>query len=416
MKEFSIEDTIIAYFDGQLTDSESAELLHRVSVSPEIREAFQAHEMLREVSIRAARNVSVPSRLDDAVFANLAALQAAERPAVPIAFWSAKRITAAASIALLLLAIGFGTAKLMDSQSTSITSAIQVGATNPVSSGTPTTVEETASELPRAAAEGNAFTLRSATVSSRRSPITTAVRSESSRVAEELLEAASGATSATPPLEQAIAIVPVSSSSEVPSIQLPEASGLPGKSLRDLTVADATADVEIGLETASQFSIPSAQLSFTPFQDFRFHAGYNLDEGNQVGVRVRSGSFEHLEAAATLGGFATELNGVLRPAKMMSGEAYYEHREPVANGRAWIIAGVGAGFYTDGSLLSADFGVKIPVSDHLLAGFTVALSRLHQNGATTDFLAAQSGPVIYTGDERRNTINGRLEYGLSYRF
>ena len=50
-----LEDKIIAYFDGGLSDSGSAELLHLASVSPEIRGLFREHEMLRELAHEAMR-------------------------------------------------------------------------------------------------------------------------------------------------------------------------------------------------------------------------------------------------------------------------------------------------------------------------------------------------------------------------
>jgi anti-sigma factor RsiW len=103
-----IEDTIIAYLDGHLNDTEGAELLHRVSVSPEIRQIFQEHEALRQVAFRAARNAAVPTELEESVFARVAALENSRDRGLPVGFWSMPRISAmigtVAIIALALLA------------------------------------------------------------------------------------------------------------------------------------------------------------------------------------------------------------------------------------------------------------------------------------------------------------------------
>src|ERR1700733_11166603 len=102
MKEYQIEDTIVAYFDGRLNDSECAELLHRVSVSPEIREIFQEHEAMRLMSYRAMRNVTVSPELEDAVFARVAALEETREKVMPVAFWTLPKISAMAGAAALI--------------------------------------------------------------------------------------------------------------------------------------------------------------------------------------------------------------------------------------------------------------------------------------------------------------------------
>src|SRR5579872_1131284 len=102
MKVYPIEDTIIDYFDGRLNDAEGAELLHRVSVSPEIRAIFEEHDALRQMAVRAARNISIAPELEEAVFARVAALQEEER--LPAGFWSLRRISVAAGVAAIFIA------------------------------------------------------------------------------------------------------------------------------------------------------------------------------------------------------------------------------------------------------------------------------------------------------------------------
>src|SRR5438045_3870341 len=102
MKNYQIEDTVIAYLDGRLTDVEGAELLHRVSVSPEIREIYEQHELLRSMSFRAARNVSVAPELEDALFKRINAMQHEEK--LPAGFWSMRKISTTAAVIAVALA------------------------------------------------------------------------------------------------------------------------------------------------------------------------------------------------------------------------------------------------------------------------------------------------------------------------
>ena len=101
-----IEDTIIAYLDGRLNDADSAELLHRVSVSPEIRQMFQEHEALRQISYRAARNAVVSPELEESLFARIAAIKESRDVVAPVPFWSMPRISAMAGVtAIIALAL-----------------------------------------------------------------------------------------------------------------------------------------------------------------------------------------------------------------------------------------------------------------------------------------------------------------------
>ncbi len=104
--QFLLKDTIIAYFDGRLNDTDGAELLHRVSVSPEIRQIFQEHEALRQVAYRAARNVTIPSSLEESLFQRITAMEKEE--SLPVGFWSSRRIATFAGVAVALFAVAVG--------------------------------------------------------------------------------------------------------------------------------------------------------------------------------------------------------------------------------------------------------------------------------------------------------------------
>jgi hypothetical protein len=412
MKAYSIEDTIIGYFDGRLNDSESAELLHRVSVSPEIRERFQEHEMLRDLAVRSARNVSIPPHLEEAVFAQVAALQQQDRDLLPVGFWSVRRFSvAAAAIALLMTgslgSVEFGGSGLPGSHANvaAIGGHAKSDGISAIVDRTDRTDRTDMSHLTYSAKAGH--------------PMLSISHEGDRRFAEPTADEPQQSIAEMPsqPAESAIEITPSPRPGMVAAIVLPGVEHLTLASLRDLPSVDDASRFEVGLETASQFSVPASNVSTTPFLDYRFHAGYNLDANDQVGLRIRRGSFEKLNVGAVNdpAGF-TDLTGSVSAQLMYSEEIYFERSQPIDGGRFFIVAGVGGGLYDAGTLLSADIGVKIPVADHLMAGFGLALSRLSQSGSTSQMMGSHSEPVIYDGVETRNTINGRLEYGLSYRF
>src|SRR5207237_5605171 len=79
--------------------------MHRVSISPEIRDLFQEHEALRGMAVRAARNVSVPPELEEAVFARVQALHdEEERIAKPIIFWNIRKFSVVAGALAIVFA------------------------------------------------------------------------------------------------------------------------------------------------------------------------------------------------------------------------------------------------------------------------------------------------------------------------
>src|SRR2546421_10782766 len=90
-----LEDKIIAYFDGSLSDADSAELLHRVSVSPEIRELFREHEMLRDLAHEAARSVTISPEIESSLFSRIEALSGNVVREKPLLIFSRRTLVAA---------------------------------------------------------------------------------------------------------------------------------------------------------------------------------------------------------------------------------------------------------------------------------------------------------------------------------
>ena len=79
----------------------------------------------------------------------------------------------------------------------------------------------------------------------------------------------------------------------------------------------------------------------------------------------------------------------------------------------------GAGVVPNGFSISAEAGIRIPISENIMFDGAFALSRIHSNVPTGDELlrAENSGkPVILSGPDIHTTLNGRLYYGVLYKF
>ncbi len=411
-----IEDTIIAYLDGRLNDSEGAELLHRVSVSPEIRQVFQEHEALRQVAFRAARNVSVPPHLEESVFARVAALEEKRDVAVPVGFWSLPKISAmagAAAILALALLAPWQTSNTIATSNHSVITASQ-----PLS---PVVMAPAPSDLN---SSGSAINVLSA------NPKVTAYRntvSKSTSVSSINLfanDVPAVPQSSQSESEQVIQIIP--KPAEVDHINMPLVSNPPQtlRSLSGLPDPDDAPMFEIGLATEAMpgFNAPADVISQSqPIADlateFALRVGFNFDARNQIGLRFTRVGFPNLSVVsnsiANLG-YAVS-NGSFESQVGYAGELFYKHREPIDGGLFYVSGSVGGGIYSLGTLLSCELGLEIPVSEKLMGGVSVILSRLHQNGSDFDNVSGNE-PVIYEGPNVYNTLAGRMEYGLSYRF
>jgi len=68
------EETILNYMDGTLSEDESGELLHQLSVSPEKRVVLEQHIKLRELTSLAQKPVAVPQNLEASMAERFAAI------------------------------------------------------------------------------------------------------------------------------------------------------------------------------------------------------------------------------------------------------------------------------------------------------------------------------------------------------
>ena len=412
IKEYQIEDTIVAYFDGRLNDEDSAELLHRVSVSPEIREIFQEHEEIRVVAYRAARNVSVSPELEESVFARIAALQEKSEKVLPIAFWTLPRISAmagaAALIALGLLAPWRTSDTFVKPVNVPVSSLVQGTETTQVTQGT------------SALAVGSPVA-ETASLTGRKISKEIAGGNSSSR--ENVNSIASAIPVATIPVqvEPAPAIHIIPQAAKADRINMPTVGGMPTtlRSLSGLPDRDNVHMFEFGLATnlMAGFSRPADAPQTQILSEFALRAAYNFDSRNQIGFRLTRVAFPKLTTTppAQFTGYALVTGALGQSQAGYSEEMFYKHRMPVNDGLFYVTGSIGGGFYQLGTLLSGELGLEVPMSDKLIGGVSLILSRLHQNGSESAILSGNE-PVIYDGPNVYNTLSGRIEYGMSYRF
>jgi hypothetical protein len=408
IKEYQIEDTIVAYFDGRLNDEDSAELLHRVSVSPEIREIFQEHEAIRVVAYRAARNVAVSPELEESVFARVAALQEKSEKILPLAFWTLPRISAIAGAATLI-AVGLFAPWGTSDTNSSNNSLVQGTEMTQVTQGT--AMLDGSHVVENAILNGRKFSNK--------------IGSGNTLSSNNMNSIADANPVGVIPLQKqadaSIEIIPQAAKADrinMPGIGTPQPTL---RSLSSLPDADNAPMFEVGLATnlMSGFNEPADVPQTQLLSEFAFRAAYNFDSRNQIGFRLTRVAFPELQTQpANLNGYTLVTGTIGQSQPGFSEEIYYKYRLPINDGLFYLTGSVGGGFYNLGSLLSGELGFEVPVSEKLIGGVSFILSRLHQNGSQEDVLNANAlnGPVIYDGANVYNSLAGRFEYGMSYRF
>lgn len=399
MKVYQIEETIIAYFDGRLSDADSAELLHRVSISPEIRDIFEQHQLLRRMAVRAARNVSVAPQIEDAVFANIAALKAQENRKAIGGFWSVKRGAAIAGLALVL---GAGiVASLRSSEPASVPYVA------------PSRILTVTSDVAVVRAPAQTVTPMPAV----HDVAALAPMASHANIADAAPVAIATQDDATP----SIMLAAEARTGQTERIQPPTVIS---HSISDLLVSatDGRSRFEIGLANSAEATAApqsAANAIQAPFDHWAINAAYAIDESNLAGVRVEHGQFNKQTATSA---DATYYVPTFESVALSALGAYYEHRESIGHG-GFMAAGVlGAGLlsgasYGGGNYITLGLGGRLPIGDHWLAGATVSLTRKHDGGQPkNEVFESASQPVIFDGAEIHNTLITRIEYGLSYRF
>lgn len=110
----------------------------------------------------------------------------------------------------------------------------------------------------------------------------------------------------------------------------------------------------------------------------------------------------------------------MKSKRSFSEEVFISHLVPITFSAPFFLQfSVDAGLIPNGYSLGAEIGIRIPLSENIMFDGAFALSRVHSNVLTSDELlnSESSGkPIVLSGPEISTTLNGRLHYGLLYRF
>src|SRR5688500_16906636 len=115
----SVHDEILGFLDGTLPADAEAELLHRMSVSPERRSLLRSYFQQQSLIAQAESSINVPYDAEQGLWAKLdtimppvaaipAAMTAAPAAVSTAGFFSKLSASSAALVAGLLLFVGFG--------------------------------------------------------------------------------------------------------------------------------------------------------------------------------------------------------------------------------------------------------------------------------------------------------------------
>ncbi len=462
MTQSGIEETIIGYFDGRLSDSEAAELLHLVSVSPEIRQAFQEHREIRAVAQQARVNVMIRPEIEDRLFAHIETLAAGsvEEDEVAAPFWVRGRAAGVAFLLLLAAGLYYGYETYQSGQAGSdgvkrlvagselpllptapkanastatngVSSSLDNGTIGPVGGVPPApskppvlfgAINKNAGMIPVTAdwvvidpnsAQGREITLNN---------LIAAAQIEHSEKVEHVMieweaEACSRDELGLDPLVHPI------------TKDVPETVGTPeAKTIGELEkIAPQSAKhFEAAFETSSGFAVPSTGQTVPVLADFRLSGAYAFGAADLLGGRVVNGIYSGLSStnSTTSDGTSIVVNRNLESERKWAAEVFYTHRLNAGSLQVDLTGGAGYIFpsaTTSATTLSLELGARLPFSEHIYGNFSVGITRYHSTAATLDQVAqdqaaASNQPVLVSGSNVHNTLNGRLYYGLSYRF
>jgi hypothetical protein len=447
-----MKDRIIAYFDGRMTDGESAELLHRVSVSPEIRKLFREHEMLRELARSAQASTVVRPELEASLFSRIDALAAAElappvapiveerrRKAIPI-FWTRWRLGLATAVGAFVLgtAITLGP-ELFDGSNASDKIANKPTTDAPVITPKDEILSEDGfAEAPKTPSKPdfNKIIRGDRDYEARQVPNERpALHGKESVTHHESFDAYQNTVNSDfiSDLNSRTNEMPISvksaGSEQISSVDVKRNTrlNLGGEKgilpvFRAEDIEQDEANFEAAIETSSGFSYPASGPGIQPFADPRISVGYFLDRQNIIGVRLTSGLFQALpDQHETRTAAYKSITRDLAQERMYHYGAYYSHRFfGVLSDLMNLDASVGAGLISSGYTISGELGLRLPFSSKFFGNVSFALTRVHINAPTmdeiTNSVSVEDGPVLIEGSDVQNTINGRIHYGLSYQF
>ncbi len=411
-----LEDRIIAYFDGELSDADSAELLHLTSISPEIRAVFREHEMLRELAHEATRSVTVSAEVESSLFSRIQAL--VEEPTLKKSVLVFSRRTAVlTALALMLISgsLGYFVPKLFSSgSSTQIASKnaplISATLSSSVAPNLPVNNAAAFSTLHRYSAGNSEL---QALVSSKGEQFGAEEPNLSDADNQVVDDTRSGNI-----LQQNIQTASVREEDIHSDIGSQRYSPFDLKELPP----ESHSLFEASLETSSGFTYPADATPIKPFADQRLSFAFHITENNLVGFRIGSGLYQELgPVTSQIEGGVEILQRGIQTKRSFSEELFVSHLIPVYFVAPFTFElSLGGGLIPNGYTVGAEAGIRIPLSDAFLFDAAFALSRIHSNALSTqEILNSESAgmqPVMIDGVDIHNTLNGRLHYGIIYRF
>jgi hypothetical protein len=394
-----IEDSIIAYFDKRLSDAERADLLQQVSANSAHRKLFQQHEAIRNRIYRAQLNVAVAPVVEAKLLSTIAALQQHPAPFVPRPMHFP--IGAFASVLVAIVSTLYLVAPTLHSFS---------GATDqrrPMSA-----------QLLHSSEPSKPNALMGATAANSSSIDILATHLESGKRAARWIasdaiqprDAISTNSEAILPAYEAPSaeenISRIIAPREISIAELPAKSAIALHVNRDRDWQTESPKFECSLIGANGGVYPTGIHHLWDLGGVGISGGYFVGPGNLVGLRVSASRARNegnqFPIRPDSASFATRL----------SAELYVEHRELLFNGKLIVTGALGAGLIQRGNLLSAEVGIRIPVSSRIQLGVAYSLSRTHSAEPAQYFDIARN--LIETRSP--NSINSRLLYGLSYSF
>jgi hypothetical protein len=409
-----LEDKIIAYFDGELSDADSAELLHLTSVSPEIRDLFRQHEMLRDLAHEATRSVMVNPEVESSLFSRIEALSEGPiREKAVLVFSRRTAVLAALALVLISGSLGYFIPRLISESTPGSAQNISprrgdISGTIPFSHSAPAEPKE---NILKSEISDNNIDVSS---SFHAAGISEAPHRESSiRTGADLSRESDGAhktdiaeSSAFDNRSQSV-ITPVNFHEEDIHSDIGTERHSPFD--RKEMPTESRSLFEASLQTSSGFTYPADASPIKPFADQRLSFAYHITENNLIGFRLGSGLYQQLGDVKRSSDNGTELlTRSIETKRSFSEELYVSHLEPI-----FVLAPFTLEFSLGG-------GFRIPFAENVMFDVAFALSRIHSNAQTSSAILdsenSSGKPVMIDAADIHNTLNGRLHYGLLFRF
>ncbi len=434
----SAEERIIQYMDGELNDSDSAELLHRASVSPEIRQLLADHEQLAQLSQRAMLGAAIPAALEERVLAQVGQLAAANRTA-SAAFWNQSWIKYSAAALLLggvLLSafllrpsdsavpakhnlaeqapsqtpsslFSFGNQAVVSAQGAGdIKVESRLLADEQHAPRAIANIRGAANNATHASSAARSYTSLQHSVPSKHTTVSAINRESksltdvagmtpaavnSSAVNSASVNSGNIATPAPLSTPTSVAASDEATVAQIGFVQnrnaVTSVAQLQREDSRNLAHVhpiqfDQPAGItnfELGLQTSSGFSYPASGPNVHPFADFRANLTYFLDDQNVVGFRLTSGLFQTSPGIVrTVTSSATIVHDEVTEQRELAEELYYGHRFLLsAQSGLALETALGAGLIPQGNTIALELGFKLPFGDHFMGTAGFSLMRIH---------------------------------------